>query len=186
MQVAEWMESTVGPVLAARSALVASIESGAGAPVVPFPASSVTELRSSSVVSHTLPSTPPLGAPVTRSRVFLGAAIVASLAIFVVAAVAFRMGAGAREPLGPVSGAPATSTASLAVVAPPEAPPVARPEATPPITADAAVIATPTPAPEREAPPPPRREGRGRGRPHPPAPAAPGSTGDINTLLDTH
>jgi serine/threonine-protein kinase len=202
MQVAEWMESTVGPTLAARSAMVASIESGAGAPVIPFPASSVTELRSSSVVSHTLPSKPPGGVPATRSRtrVALGVAILASLAAFVVAAVAFRVGAsGVKTDMGPSAGTGATPTVLATAPqtrpeAPPEARPETRPEVVPTVAADAAALAAqPPPAlPEREAPPPSRHDGKGRRPRGAPAGAAAGAqgtrenTGDINTLLDTH
>jgi len=207
IQVAEWMEGTVGPVLAARSALVASIESGAGAPVLALP--SQTELRSSaSVVSHTLPTTPP---PAQRSRTLLGAAILGALALFVVAAIAFRMGASGSQP-------PATNATTIVTVAPVEthAPVRAAPAPTlaatstewhtdwhpvdagvtaPAVTAAPAEVAPPSVPPTRNAPPPSPHEGKvgpargGRHTPPSAAPAAPAgkeTPGDLNTLLDTH
>ncbi len=183
VQVAEWMEITVGPTLAARSALVATIESGASGPVMTFPASSVTELRSASVVSHTLPSTPP-AAPASRPPVVLAAAIFGALAVFVMAAVAFRMGASGTRQAVPGSGtAPVAAPVETAAVRPVTPQQVAQPAA-----ADAgATVLVPLPAPDREpaTAPTPRRDGHGKGRAHGP-PAAPGNTGDINTLLDTH
>jgi serine/threonine-protein kinase len=206
MQVAEWMEGTVGPLLAERSALVAQIESGASSPSLPFPSSRVTELRSSSVVSHTLPSLPPPVTHVTRTRLLLGGVIAAALAIFVVAAVAFRMGAS-RPPPDP--------GASLASAPPAAVPSASTPPATPastlplvpgsvaPQPRDAsAAVPTTGPAPPREVdvrdlplPPPAngQREGKGRGRSRPgaaagtgPATGTPSPASDLNTLLDTH
>jgi serine/threonine-protein kinase len=208
MQIAEWMETTVGPTLAARAALVAGIESGTSAPMVAFPGSGMPELRSSSVVSHTLPSTPPKAAPFQRSRALLVGGLIASVAMGVVAAVAFRMGASATrgEATAPPI-APATAPATVAAEAPKpvvtaaplggaptpgvnEVTTVGRPAQPATPAPDAGGTPAPLPAAtDRDTPPAPtavRHDGRAKPRPRPGATAAPASTVDINSLLDTH